>query len=220
MPRAGRVSRQAKEDALGLLAASGGFTRYRIVGEVKNDILREAPDRLKKYAFTDIDNTADERSFGWVAFEDYLDTEWRGAPPEKGHYLAFSLRLDTRRVSPAVLKKHMRLAIDQEKEHNLASGKNFVSKERKKEIAERIKLSLMARALPIPAVFEAVWNTMDQVVWLCSTNSKVQTLFEDLFTMTFEMHLEPQTPAFLAERMLGVERALALEHIEPSRFDG
>ncbi|MGE4539010.1 MAG: hypothetical protein AB7D37_18230 [Desulfovibrio sp.] len=205
---------------MGLLAASGGFTRYRIVGEVKDDILREAPDRLKKYAFVDIDGTADERSFGWVAFEDYLDTEWRTAPPEKGHYLAFSLRLDTRRISPAVLKKHLRLALDQEKEHNQAAGKNFVSKDRKKEIAERIKLHLMARSLPIPAVFEAVWNTMDHVIWLCSTNGKVQTLFEDLFTLTFELHLEPQTPAFLAERILGVERGLAIEHVEPSAFGG
>lgn len=98
------------------------------------------------------------------------------------------------------------------------SGKAFVSKDRKKEIAERVKLSLMSRALPIPAVFEAVWNTIDHVIWLCSTNGKVQQLFEDLFTMTFELHLEPQTPAYLAERILGVERGLALEHLEPSRF--
>ena len=100
---------------MGLLAASGGFTRYRIVGDVPTQTLREAPDRLKKYAFTDIDHSTEERSFGWVALEDYLDTEWRSAPPEKGHFLAFSLRLDTRRVSPAVLKKHLRLAIDAEK---------------------------------------------------------------------------------------------------------
>jgi len=205
---------------LGLLAASGGFTRYRIVGEVKDQILREAPDRLKKFAFVDIDNTADERSFGWAAFEDYLDTEWRAAPPEKGHYLAFALRLDTRRVSPAVLKKHMRLAIDDEKEKMKDTGKAFLSKDRKKEIAERVKLSLMARALPIPAVFEIVWNTLDHVIWLCTTNGKMQQLFEDLFTMTFELHLEPQTPAYLAERIIGVERGLAIEHLEPSQFGG
>ena len=205
---------------MGLLAASGGFTRYRIVGDVQDQILREVPDRLKRFAFIDIDQTADERSFGWVAFEDYLDTEWRGAPPEKGHYLAFSLRLDTRRVSPAVLKKYLRLAVDQEKEHMKDTGKAFISKDRKKELAERVKLSLMSRALPIPAVFEVVWNTLDHVVWLCSTNGKVQELFEDHFTMTFELHLEPQTPAFLAERILGVERGLALEQLEPSHFAG
>jgi hypothetical protein len=205
---------------LGLLAASGGFTRYRIVGEVPRQTLQEAPERLKKYAFNDIDHSTEERSFGWVAFEDYLDTEWRGAPPEKGHYLAFSLRLDTRRISPAVFKKHVRLAIDAEKDSMKETGKAFISKDRKKEIAERVKLSLMARALPIPAVFEAVWNTIDQVIWLCSTNSKVQTLFEDLFTMTFELHLEPQTPAYLAERLIGTERATAIEQLEPSHFAG
>lgn len=206
---------------MGLLAASGGFTRYRIVGDVPAQILREAPERLKKYAFTDIDNSTEERSFGWVALEDYLDTDWHGAPPEKGHYLAFSLRLDTRRISPAVFKKHLRLAVDAEKETlKKDSGKAFVSKDRKKEIAERVKLSLMARALPIPAVFEAVWNTIDQVIWLCSTNGKVQTLFEDLFTMTFELHLEPQTPAYLAERLVGAQRAAVIEQLEPSNFAG
>ena len=205
---------------MGLLAASGGFTRYRIVGDVPTQTLREAPDRLKKYAFTDIDHSTEERSFGWVALEDYLDTEWRSAPPEKGHFLAFSLRLDTRRVSPAVLKKHLRLAIDAEKATMKDSGKAFVSKDRKKEIAERVKLSLMARALPIPAVFEAVWNTIDHVVWLCSTNAKVLELFDDLFTMTFELHLEPQTPAYLAERLIGANRATAIEQLEPSHFAG
>jgi len=205
---------------LGLLAASGGFTRYRIVGEVNKQALREAPDRLKKFAFVDIDNSTEERSFGWVAFEDYLDAEWRSAPPEKGHYLAFTLRLDTRRISPAVFKKYLRLAVDQEKEHMQGEGKVFISKDRKKEIAERVKLSLMSRALPIPAIFEVVWNTIDQVIWLCTTNGKIQQLFEDLFTMTFEMHLEPQTPAYLAERIIGVERGLAIEHLEPSQFGG
>jgi len=205
---------------LGLLAASGGFTRYRFVGEVSKQTLREAPERLQKYAFVDIDGTADERSYGWVAFEDYLDAEWRSAPPEKGHYLAFSLRLDTRRISPAVFKKHLRLAIDIEKQQMQGEGKVFISKDRKKEIAERVKLSLMSRSLPIPAVFEVVWNTIDQVVWLCTTNGKMQQMFEDLFTMTFEMHLEPQTPSYLAERIVGVERGLAIEHLEPSQFGG
>jgi len=205
---------------MGLLAASGGFTRYRIVGDVQDQILREAPDRLKRFAFVEIEESAEERSFGWVALEDYLDTEWNCAPPEKGHYLTFALRLDTRRVSPAVLKKHLRLALDHEKALIKDTGKAYISKDRKKEIAERVKLSLMARSLPIPAVFEAVWNTLDHVIWLCTTNSKVQTLFEDLFTMTFELHLEPQTPAYLAERIVGAERSLALEQLEPSYFAG
>lgn len=205
---------------MGLLAASGGFTRYRIVGDVPDQTLREAPDRLKKYAFTDIDHSTEERSFGWVSLEDYLDTEWRSAPPEKGHFLTFSLRLDTRRISPAVFKKHLRLAIDAEKASMQETGKAFVSKDRKKEIAERVKLSLMARALPIPAVFEAVWNTLDHVIWLCSTNGKVLELFEDLFTMTFDLHLEPQAPAYLAERLIGANRATAIEGLEPSDFSG
>jgi len=81
-----------------------------------------------------------------------------------------------------------------------------------------VRLKLMARALPIPAVFDAVWDTMTHVIWLASTNGKVRVLFEDLFTQTFEMHLEPQGPFFLARRLLDPARIDDLEEIEPSPF--
>ena len=38
--------------------------------------------------------------------------------------------------------------------------------------------------------------------------------------MTFELHLEPQTPAYLAERLIGTERSTAIEQLEPSHFAG
>ena len=38
--------------------------------------------------------------------------------------------------------------------------------------------------------------------------------------MTFELHLEPQTPAYLAERLIGANRATAIEQLEPSHFAG
>ena len=40
--------------------------------------------------------------------------QWRSAPPEKGAYLAFALRLDTRRIPPAVLKKYVTIALREE----------------------------------------------------------------------------------------------------------
>lgn len=201
-----------------LLAASVSLTRYRILDEVTPQLLREAPERLKKQAFRDIDHTADERSFGWVCADDWLDPDWRTAPPEKGHYLVFALRLDTRRVQPAVFKKHVILA---EREY-LASVKDeekrFLSKDRKREIREQVALRLRARALPVPAVFAAFWDTRTHTVALASTNAKVRALFEDLFTLTFETTLEPLTPFFLASRLLGEAAVGRLEAIEPSDF--
>lgn len=201
-----------------LLSASGSFTRYKIVGDVPDSLLRDPVEALKHHAFQDIDATADERSFGWVSFEDMLDNRFASAPPHKAHYLLFTLRLDTRRISPAVFKKHLRVALDAERQAGKEGGRNFVTKDRKTEIAEQVRLRLMARSLPVPAVFDVVWNLDTHDVYLNSTNSKVKDLFEDLFTLTFELHLEQMTPSFLAARLVGEARAKELEDIEPSPF--
>lgn len=201
-------------------SSSVSLTRYRIMDEVSDQLLREAPERLVKHAFQDIDHTADERSFGWVCADDYLDCRWQASPPEKGHFFVFSLRLDTRRVQPSVFKKHVLLA----ERDFLASitdpEKRFMSKDRKREIREQVMLKLRARAMPVPAVFEAAWDLRTHTVYLASTNSKVRSLFEDLFTLTFELALEPLTPFFLAARMLGEEALPRLESLEPTDFPG
>lgn len=203
---------------MSLISASVSLTRYRILDDVTQQLMLEAPERLKKQAFRDIDHTADERSFGWVSAEDWLDPDWRAAPPEKGQFLVFSLRLDTRRIQPAVFKKHVILA---ERDY-LASikdeEKRFLSKDRKREIREQVALKLRARSLPVPAVFEAYWDTRSHIVCLASTNSKVRALFEDLFTLTFELTLEPLTPFFLAGRILGEEAVSRLEALESTDF--
>lgn len=203
---------------MGFLAGAAAVTRYRITEPVPDTLWAEAADRLKKHAFREIDDTADERSFGWVSFEDMLDAAWREAPPQKGAYLAFALRLDTRRVPPAVYKKHFLLALRDEERKAREAGRKFVSRERKKELREQVKLRLMARTLPIPAVFEAVWNTSAGVVWLGSTTPKLRSLFEDHFTLTFNLHLEPLTPTRLALDVLGEARARELDNLEPAVF--
>ncbi len=203
---------------MGLISSSGSFTRYAIVGEVSQERLREIPERLVKHAFQEIDHTADERSFGWVCFDDWLDMEWATAPPEKAHFMAFSLRLDTRRIPPAVYKKHVDLALRAEKEAAREAGKTFVGKDRKKEIREQVRLKLLARSMPIPAVFEAAWDVMKHEIYFNSTNSKTQELFEDLFTLTFELHLEPMTPYYLGLRLLDPSRHALLDELQPCEF--
>lgn len=203
---------------MSFLSSSVGLTRYRIVEDVPDTLFQAVPDRLKEWAFRDIDATADERSFGWANIDDMLDVRWAASPPEKAHYLAFSLRLETRRVQPAVFKKHYQLALNPELAKAKEQGKNFLSRDRKRELKEQVHLKLMARSLPIPAVFGALWNTQTNQVWLDTTNSKVRALFEDHFAMTFELHLEPLSPFFLALEMLGEDAAASLEHLEPTLF--
>lgn len=79
-------------------------------------------------------------------------------------------------------------------------------------------LRLRARSLPIPAVFDVVWNTANHHIYLDTTNAKVRALFEDHFYNSFELRLEPLTPFFLAMDQLGEDAAKSLEALEPSIF--
>lgn len=204
---------------MGFMSASVGFTRYRIVeDDIPQSLWAEVEDRLKRNAFRDIDASAEERSFGWVSFDNMLDPEFAICPPEKGAYLAFTLRLDTRRIPPAVLKKHVAVAMAEAMRVMREQGKKFLAKEQKAEIRDQVELRLRARSLPIPACFDVLWDTTSQTVYLASTQSKLMELFEELFTHTFGLHLEPMTPYFMALRTLGADRQTELDELEATIF--
>lgn len=201
------------------MSASVGLTRYRVVEEdIPASLWAEVEDRLRRNAFRDIDNSAEERSFGWVSFGNMLDAEFALCPPEKGAYLAFTLRLDTRRVPPAVLKKHVAVAMEEALRAMREQGKKFLTKEQKTEIRDQVELRLRARTLPIPACFDVIWDTTRHVVSIASTQPRLTELFEELFTHTFGLNLEPLTPYFLALRHLGGARQSELDAFEPTVF--
>ena len=141
---------------MSFLRPSVSFTRFKLREPAPAALWQAIPDKLRQFAFRDIDNIPEERGWGWVNFDDILDTEWTTSGPEKGAYLTFSLRLDTRRISPAVLRIHTLKAMREEERKNKEDGKNFVSRLRKKEIKESVKARLMHRALPVPAESPAV----------------------------------------------------------------
>ena len=203
---------------MSFLKASTSFTRFRVIDDVPADLWPSIPEKLRQFAFMDIDDIAEERSFGWTSFDDMLDTEWKLSPPEKADYLTFSLRLDTRRIPPAVLRKHTRVALREEEARIKELGKKFIPRDRKKEIGEQVKLRLMGRFLPIPAEFQVVWNMRTNRVYFASTQTKMIELFLDLFTRSFELRLEQLVPSALTLSLLGEQYADRLDAVESTSF--
>ena len=173
-----------------IVSSSISFTRFRIIDPIPSELLTQIPDKLCQFAFRDIDDLPEMQAYGWVCFEDMLDTEWRTAPPQKGNYVTFSLRLDTRRIPPAIIKKQLSLALKAEKEKMEAQGKKFISRERKKELKEQVLLRLRQRFLPTPAEFNVVWEPDLNEVWFASTQGKMIDLFMEAFLNTFDLHLD------------------------------
>jgi hypothetical protein len=204
---------------MGFAGASCTFTRYRILERPSAELLTQIPSLLKRYAFQDIDALpGEERSFGWTSFEDMLDIEWAAAPPEKGAYLAFALRLETRRVPPAVLKKHLALALRAEKQRMAELGKQFISRERRKELKAQVELRLMRHFLPIPAIFDIIWAMDSALVYFASTQRKILDMFEEYFIKCFELPLEQLTPYGLAAMSLTEHELNRLDNLEPTSF--
>lgn len=203
---------------MGFANTTCSFTRFRILDPVPDGLWTTVEDRLKQHAFQDIDGMAEMQSKGWVCFEDMLDNGWRAAPPQKGAYIVFSLRLDTRRIPAAVVKKHLTLALREEKARLGEQGKTFIARERKKEIKEQVLLRLRARFLPIPAEFNVLWATDRNEVWFASTQNAMIDLFMELFLETFDLHLQQITPHTLATALLGETREEQIDRIEATQF--
>jgi len=203
---------------MSFLNASTSFTRFYIVDEVTNEIYTNLVEKLKQFAIIDIDEGTEERSYGWTNFDDMLDTAWERSLPQKGDYITFSLRLDTRRIPPAVQKKYVSITLRQEEERMQEQGKKFISRDRKKEIVEQIKLRLKARFLPIPAEFLVIWSMDKKIVYLGSTQRKIIEMFTDLFGRSFELGLEQILPYSLAHNLLGDGCEDKLNNLEPTTF--
>ncbi len=203
---------------MGFLNASSSFTRFSIVDPVPEQLWADIPDLLKKGALLDIDELPEMEAKGWTCFDDYLDTQWVTASPHKGEYLAFTLRIDTRRIPAGVIRKHVTLALKKEKLANLAQGKTYISKERKKEIKEQVTLRLRQRFLPVPAEINVVWSIRRNEVWLASVQNKVIELFMQLFLDTFQLHLQQLTPSALAIQLMGEGQVETIDRIEATVF--
>lgn len=204
---------------MSFLKTSTSFSRYKITDEVPKELWSEITDKLRQFAFKDIDELPEDRGWGWACFEDMLDTEFVTAPPQKGgDYITFTLRLETRRVPPAVLKKHLGMALKKEEEQVKLQGKTFVSRERKKELKELVTFQLKKRFLPIPAEFQVVWNTTENTVFFASTQGKMLELFEEYFFRSFELHLDLLSPYSLAEKFLDESGMQKLDVLEPTSF--
>ena len=73
---------------MGFANSTCSFTRFRILDPVSSELWQQIPDKLKQFAFRDIDDIPEMQAQGWVSFEDMLDSEWAAAS-ERSLYRLF-----------------------------------------------------------------------------------------------------------------------------------
>lgn len=201
---------------MSFLGGSAGFARFLVIGELPDNPVDYIGDRIRACSFADIDDNFEEYSIGWVSVMSMFDSAFEYASHLCGDYVALSLRVDERKVSPSILKKFV-----QKEEERIRKEKQIpkLSRTAKSEIKDRIKAELTRKAFPIPAVYDLVWSLSESSLYFFSTNKKAHVLLEDFFKDCFGLTLQVQIPYVIAENLLTEEDQLArLQHIGPEIF--
>ncbi len=200
---------------MGFVSGSASFVRFGVEGELPSNTLEFVADRIASFSFRDIDDSMDEYSIGWVSVVNMFDAGFRYASFMNGDYVTITLRIDERKVSPAILKKFV-----QKEEERIKIEKQIpqVSRTLKAEIKERVQTELIRKAIPIPSVFDVCWNLSESTVLFFSTNKKIHAVLEDFFKECFGMLLVQQIPYVTAEHLLNDEQAERLGVVNPEIF--
>lgn len=195
------------------------LSRFGTVGPVQGNLFGDMfRSRLLDHAFHDIDaENGKELAVGWCDNDNILAC---GFDLSKiflmEHMALLGYRVDTRSIPAAVLKKHFAIILEEERARNVERDKTFISRERRKELKEQVKLRLLAKTLPVPHGFHALWNRKTDEVWLSTAGGKMERLFTDLFALCFAVPLQALTAVPLAERLLpGKSQELADLRPEP-----
>lgn len=198
---------------MGLLTGSASLTRFMVEGELPPAFWEFAAQRIAAMSFKDIDDTMDEYSIGWVSVADMFDAGFAYSSYAAGDYIALTMRVDERKVAPAVLKKFV-----MKEEERIKREKQIprLSRAARLEIKERVRAELIRNSPPVPSTYDLCWNLADNTVLFFSTSKKAMALLEDLFKETFHVSLILQIPWLTGLRMAEGEALDQYEALRPA----
>lgn len=200
---------------MGFLKGSASFVRFSVVGDLPENSLDFIAQRVIAFSFKDIDDTYDEYSIGWVSVLNMFDSQFAYASYVAGDYITLTLRIDERKVSPAILKK-----IVQKEEERVRREQQVpkLSRSMKVQIKERVRTDLMRKAIPLPSTYELCWSLSDATLLFFSTNKKAHAILEDFFKESFGLLIRQQIPYTTAEHLLDEDLLEKLERLSPEIF--
>ena len=184
---------------MGLLSAS--HTVVRFIAPPPARIDREAiATAVAKRAFRDTEPGLDDATAacGWIGAHDPLFVNFTAADLFFQHHLVVGFRHDRRAVPAKLLFLERRRA---EAARLAELGYERLPRSIRNEIKEDVQARLMLRALPVPRLFDCVWNLENGRVYLTGKAKVIREAFQDLFRETFGVQPMPMIPFVTAEHV-------------------
>ncbi|MCX5895781.1 MAG: recombination-associated protein RdgC [Proteobacteria bacterium] len=189
---------------MGLYSGSSSYVRYKVNGEPGENLRETVLAGLKEFSFRELDTlSVKDKSMGWVSAENMASVFFDDLHFAKDPYLAFSLRIDTRRVPPLAMKAAL---LREEMRYKKSTKKERLSKKEKDTLKEQVSDSLMKKVLPIPVLYDVCWNSATGIVLFFSTNKKAAMEFMDFFSVSFQLMLTPLYPYELACSLIDMKK--------------
>ena len=197
---------------MSILQGTVSLKRFLVLGPVPGE--QDLQAGLEQDQFRPFQDGLEEERMGWCDWRNPLIT-----PPDENwvsqeRFAVFGLRIDTRRVPPALLKAHVDLRLQAlQKEKDLA----FIGKEARISLADEVKVELLRKVLPTPRVVEVAWDLKGGILWTTASSSKAQGALTSLFIKSFGCEIPPLAPLVLSGRLcpeLSVEALMALDPLD------
>jgi hypothetical protein len=186
---------------MGLTKGAVTFSRYRVIGDLPDNLPEFIDTKLKRFAFRNA-LSDEEKSIGWTSLENVLDTKFEYANYSLGTYIVFSLRIDRKVIPPSLLKIRV---LEAEKAYMADKGTHKIYRQDKRDIKENVRAELMRNISPIPSFHEVCWSPSQGWLLFGSLSEKVQVDFEEFFKQTFDLRLTnfiPWDPEYMEEKVL------------------
>lgn len=171
---------------MGILSNTVSICHFRVTGDLPSgDLYAWVSERLAAHRFQSIEQSNAEESVGWVHLDDHRQNSFdTPAAFWRDHYIVFTLRRDRRKLPAALVKAYQKVA---EQEYLSAHpGLSRVPKQKREEMKESVKAKLLAKTLPVPSTWDAVWDTRSGLVTFTSISQQAADLLDHYFKKTFE----------------------------------
>ena len=186
-----------------------------MLGQLVDPLMDTLTRLLTQNAIVEIDDEDVDQSVGWTSFENPFTPDFTGSTFVMGSQFIFSFRMDKKAIPSKVVNKRFRQQITKLLKE---SGKEFLSRNEKKQIKEDVIRELSLRIPATPNVYDILWNYEKSSIWFFSTQKSVNEAFEVFFTKSFKLNLVRRFPYTAAMESLTNYEEDILNRLTPSQF--
>jgi hypothetical protein len=202
---------------LGVSRGALTFTRLFVQGKPPKDLRKRYLDAVRLRKFTPLapEDEASE-AVGWCVIERPFDLDFQ---PDRLFYDRFVLlgfRVDKWKIPGVLLRAQV---ADEEQRMLSRAGREKLTRAEKEDIKLRVIGRLRKKILPTSRAFDVLWDLDAGTVLLFTHSARATEEFAALFTTTFGLELELDSPYAAAGRaQLSPAMQKVFEKVEPVSF--